>query len=118
MNGSVEGVRVAVCEHPSQAWVLKHSGNALDLCLYSFRYEESVLLCRTLVFICLRLVCAVPHIRFRTHCEHEFSACGDVLILDISLCICLSVEGHTLDVSVFIAVSDGSDGECASCDFD
>ncbi len=117
MHGRVEGVRIAVGEHPCQARVLKQGCNLCYFRFYGFRSEKPFLLLRTLVIIFLRLFRAVPHLRLRSHFEDKFSSCGDVFVINISLGVCLSVEGYALDVSVGVAVAFCCYGESASGNF-
>ena len=118
MNSCVERIRIAVCEHPLQTRVLKHPGNLLDFSFNCFGYEETVLFKRALVLVFFRLISTVPHLRLRSHCDDEFSVGHDVLMLDVTFGICLTVESYLLDVAVLIAVAFCNDPECSSGNLD
>ena len=118
MNGGVESVRIAVGEHPSQTRVLQHRAHPLYLSLDCFRPEKPVLRLGTAVCIFLRFFRTVPYLGLRSHGQHKFSSRSNILISDISLCICPGIEGDLLDISVLVAAAFGSDLEDAARDID
>ena len=104
MHGRIQCIRITVCEHPPQTRVLEHSGHSSNLCLHRRRSEKPLGWSWTLVLVFLRFIGTVPHLRVWSHLKHEFSAGGYILMSDISLDICLSVQGNALYISVPVAV--------------
>ena len=111
VDSCIKCVGIAVGKHPAQAGVLQHAGHLGYLLLYGLGCKKTSLRLWTLVHILGRLICAIPHLWLRSHRDDEFSSGHDVLMFDISLCICFAVEGDALDIAVFGAVVLGSNGE-------